>query len=67
MSKGQLVINCVLAVAVAALFYVFFSSPRKTKSEEVQISGEHLPIAKWIGIVLIIIGLFVCQKEVKTD
>lgn len=27
--------------------------------------GEHLPIAKWLGIVLIIIGLFVCQKEVK--
>ena len=45
MSKGQLVINCVLAVAVAALFYVFFSSPRKTKTEEVQLSGEHLPIA----------------------
>ena len=25
--------------------------------------GEHLPIGKWIGIVLIIIGLFVCQKK----
>lgn len=24
--------------------------------------GEHLPLAKWIGIGLIIIGLFVCQK-----
>jgi len=28
--------------------------------------GEHLPFAKWIGILLIIIGLFVCQKEEKT-
>ena len=27
--------------------------------------GEHLPIAKWLGIVLIIIGLFVCQKQEK--
>ena len=26
--------------------------------------GEHLPIAKWIGIGLIIFGLFVCQKKV---
>ena len=25
--------------------------------------GEHLPIGKWIGMVLIIIGLFVCQKK----
>lgn len=24
--------------------------------------GEHLPFGKWIGILLIIIGLFVCQK-----
>ena len=27
--------------------------------------GEHLPAAKWIGIVLIILGLFVCQKKEK--
>lgn len=27
--------------------------------------GEHLPFVKWIGIILIIIGLFVCQKEEK--
>lgn len=25
--------------------------------------GEHLPIGKWIGMALIIIGLFVCQKK----
>ena len=25
--------------------------------------GEHLPLAKWIGMVLIIVGLFVCQKK----
>jgi drug/metabolite transporter (DMT)-like permease len=27
--------------------------------------GEHLPVAKWIGIVLIIFGLFICQKQEK--
>ena len=27
--------------------------------------GEHLPLAKWIGIGLIIFGLFVCQKQEK--
>lgn len=27
--------------------------------------GEHLPLAKWIGIILIIFGLFVCQKQEK--
>ncbi len=27
--------------------------------------GEHLPLAKWIGIILIIFGLFVCQKPGK--
>lgn len=27
--------------------------------------GEHLPLAKWIGIILIIFGLFVCQKRGK--
>ena len=27
--------------------------------------GEHLPLAKWIGIGLIIFGLFICQKKVK--
>ena len=27
--------------------------------------GEHLPVAKWIGIGLIILGLFVCQKKEK--
>ena len=25
--------------------------------------GEHLPLGKWIGMVLIIFGLFVCQKK----
>ena len=29
--------------------------------------GEHLPAAKWIGIVLIIVGLFVCQRKMKTE
>lgn len=29
--------------------------------------GEHLPIAKWVGIGLIIIGLFVCQKKEKVS
>ena len=27
--------------------------------------GEHLPVAKWIGMGLIIFGLFVCQKQEK--
>jgi len=27
--------------------------------------GEHLPIGKWIGIGLIILGLFICQKQEK--
>ena len=27
--------------------------------------GEHLPAAKWLGIGLIILGLFVCQKKEK--
>jgi len=27
--------------------------------------GEHLPAAKWIGIILIIFGLFVCQNQEK--
>ena len=26
--------------------------------------GEHLPMGKWIGMLLIIVGLFVCQKKV---
>ncbi len=29
--------------------------------------GEHLPAAKWIGMVVIILGLFVCQKQEKVD
>jgi drug/metabolite transporter (DMT)-like permease len=29
--------------------------------------GEHLPAAKWIGIILIIFGLFVCQKQEKVS
>lgn len=28
--------------------------------------GEHLPLGKWIGIALVVIGLFVCQKQEKT-
>ena len=27
--------------------------------------GEHLPWGKWVGIILIIFGLFVCQKKEK--
>jgi len=27
--------------------------------------GEQMPIAKWIGMILIIFGLFVCQKQEK--
>ncbi len=27
--------------------------------------GEQLPLGKWIGIALIVIGLFVCQKQEK--
>jgi len=27
--------------------------------------GEHLPLAKWVGMILIIFGLFVCQKQEK--
>ena len=27
--------------------------------------GEHLPAAKWVGMILIIFGLFVCQKQEK--
>ena len=27
--------------------------------------GEQLPLGKWIGITLIVIGLFVCQKQEK--
>jgi drug/metabolite transporter (DMT)-like permease len=27
--------------------------------------GEHLPVGKWIGMGLIIFGLFVCQKQEK--
>lgn len=27
--------------------------------------GEHLPAAKWFGMILIIFGLFVCQKQEK--
>ena len=29
--------------------------------------GEHLPLAKWIGMGLIIFGLFVCQKQEKVS
>ena len=29
--------------------------------------GEHMPIAKWIGMILIIFGLFVCQKQEKVS
>jgi len=29
--------------------------------------GEHLPVAKWIGIGLIIFGLFVCQIQEKVS
>ena len=27
--------------------------------------GEQLPLAKWVGILLIIFGLFICQKQEK--
>ena len=29
--------------------------------------GEHLPLAKWVGIGLIIVGLFVCQMKEKVS
>lgn len=29
--------------------------------------GEHLPAAKWAGMILIILGLFVCQKQEKVS
>ena len=29
--------------------------------------GEHMPLAKWIGMGLIIFGLFVCQKQEKVS
>ena len=29
--------------------------------------GEHLPLGKWIGMILIIFGLFVCQKQEKVS
>jgi len=29
--------------------------------------GEHLPAAKWAGMALIILGLFVCQHKVKAE
>ena len=29
--------------------------------------SEHLPLAKWIGMILIIVGLFVCQKQEKVS
>lgn len=28
--------------------------------------GELLPLGKWLGILLVVIGLFVCQKQEKT-
>ena len=27
--------------------------------------GEQLPLGKWLGILLVVIGLFVCQKQEK--
>lgn len=47
MNKFQTIINVVLAIAVVALFVIFFTVPRQAKvtTDEVQISGEHLPIA----------------------
>lgn len=27
--------------------------------------GEHLPLGKWVGMILIIFGIFVCQKKEK--
>lgn len=29
--------------------------------------GEHLPVGKWIGMILIIFGLFVCQNQEKVS
>jgi len=29
--------------------------------------GEHMPAAKWIGMILIIFGLFMCQKQEKVS
>ena len=45
MKRIQIIIDCVLAAAVVALFILHFVAPKQVKTEEVQISGEHLPIA----------------------
>jgi len=45
MKKVQLIVNCVLAACVVALFILHFAAPKQPKAAEVQISGEHMPIA----------------------
>lgn len=41
----QTVFNLLLAAAVIALFVLHFVAPQKSATEEVQINGEHMPIA----------------------
>lgn len=31
------------------------------------IFGEHLPVWKWVGIAIIVLGLFICQKRPKNQ
>ena len=31
------------------------------------IFGEHLPVWKWVGIAIIVLGLFICQKHTKNQ
>lgn len=31
------------------------------------IFGEHLPVWKWVGIAIIVLGLFICQKRTKNQ
>lgn len=45
------IFNNIRPVFTAVLMFIIFS--------------EHLPISKWIGIVVIIIGLFISQKQIK--
>lgn len=45
------IFNNVRPVFTAILMYIIFS--------------EQLPISKWIGIIVIIIGLFISQKDIK--
>ena len=43
MKRIQIIIDCVLAAAVVALFILHFVAPKQVKTEEVQISGAGRP------------------------